>query len=269
MKTLVVFAVSLLISTSAGFGHEFWIQPDKYQTILGEPLVAKLVGGQKFSGSQFSFVPKKFERFDLVHDGQIVPVEGRIGDRPALQMDVKKTGLWIIVHETTDTRLTYQDWDTFEGFVVHKNLGDTLVQHVERGLPENGFQESYRRFVKALVAVGDGIGQDERIGLQTEIVALTNPYTDDISAGLPVEVLYRGEPRRNVQLEVFDRSPEGQVTVTTQMTDSDGQAIVAVIPGHEYLLDAVVMLAQQPTDAAPKIVWRSLWAALTFSVPQQ
>ena len=267
MKSLFAFCVSLLISTSAGFGHEFWILPEKYQMADGEPIVAQLVGGQKFAGSQFSFVPQRFQRFDIVQGDHVVPVTGRVGDRPAMNMMPPVPGLWVIVHETTDTTLTYKDWETFTGFVEHKSLGNTLTQHADRGLPDKGFKESYRRFVKALVAVGDGAGADAPVGLRTEIVALANPYVDDLAAGLPVQVLFKGAPRRDVQLEVFERAPNGQVAISIQRTDGSGRAVVAVKPGHQYLLDAVVMLPQQSFDATSQPVWRSLWAALTFAVP--
>lgn len=234
----------------------------------GEPVVAQLLGGQEFSGSGFSFVPQRFERFDLVQGNQVVAVQGRVGDRPAMNMAMPNDGLWVIVHETKDTILTYKDWETFQGFVEHKDLGDTLERHAARGLPDSGFKESYRRFVKALVAVGQGAGADAPVGMVTEIVALANPYTDDLGAGFPVQVLFQGKPRRSVQLEVFERSPDGQVSTTTQKTNGDGQTVVAVKPGHEYLLDAVVMLPQQSFDATKQPVWRSLWAALTFAVPE-
>lgn len=257
----------MLISTSLAISHEFWLRPQKYQLESGAPIVAELLGGQKFSGGPFSYVPDRFVRFDFVQGEQVVAVQGRIGDRPAANMPVPNDGLWVIVHETTDSKLTYQDWETFAGFVKHKDLGNTLAQHEARGLPRYGFRESYRRFIKALVAVGDGQGADGPVGLRTEIVALANPYTDDLTNGLPVQVLFEGAPRINAQLEVFDRGPDGQVTITTQHTDDQGQTVVAVQSGHEYLLDAVKMLRLDTDNPSVEPVWKSLWAALTFAVP--
>ena len=66
----------------------------------------------------------------------------------------------------------------------------------------------------------------------TEIVAEANPYTDDLTAGLPVRVLYQGTPRADAQGEIFDKSPGGDVEITLTRTDADGRALIPVTPGH-------------------------------------
>jgi len=267
MKFLSGLILSLLISTSAALGHEFWLSPETYQIAKGENIVAKLRGGQKFVGGPFSFLPQRFVRFDLVQGDKTVAVEGRIGDRPALNMAAPGTGLWIVVHETTDSKITWKEWEKFAGFVTHKKLGTALQDHADRGLPETGFSENYRRFVKSLVAVGNGKGADQAVGLRTEIVALANPYTDDLPDGLPVQVLFEGTPRADAQIEIFAKDSAGDVAISTVQTDQDGRALVPVSPGVEYLLDAVVLLPLEAADITKDPVWESLWAALTFRMP--
>ena len=127
-----------------------------------------------------------------------------------------------MVHETTDNRLTYREWQKFVNFVEHKGFDGALERHAERGLPETGFVETYRRYAKSLVAVGDGVGLDQNVGLDTEIVALANPYTDDLSNGLPVKVLLYGAPRPNAQVEVFYRTPDGTIETEFHETNEDG-----------------------------------------------
>ena len=176
-------------------------------------------------------------------------------------------GLAVLVAETTPSTLTYHEWEKFTAFVAHKDLAGTLVSHRVRGLPETEFVETYRRFAKSLVAVGSGTGADRALGLETEVVALSNPYIDPLAAGMPVQVLYLGAPRANAQVELFDKAPDGAVKVTLHRTDDKGIVTLPVQAGHAYLVDAVVMRAVEPklpTDP----VWESLWAALTFAVPQ-
>ena len=206
-------------------------------------------------------------RFELIRGDQSIAVEGRVGDRPALKMAAPGDGLWLVVHETTDSQLTWSSWDKFTGFVEHKKLANTLELHAERGLSQEDVKEQYRRFAKALVAVGSGNGADREVGLRTEIVARANPYLDNLANGLPVTVLFEGAPRPKAQIEVFDRDPAGEVVIFTVTTDSGGQADVPVEKGHEYLLDSVVMLPLYPDDETKEAVWESLWAALTFRVP--
>ena len=197
----------------------------------------------------------------------VVPVESRLGDIPAMDMVLPGEGLWVIVHQTTGDSLRYRERQLFENFVAHKDLGDVLERHAARGLPELEFREAYTRYAKALVAVGNGAGADSEVGLHTEIVALANPYTDDLSAGFPVRVLFEGAPRVDAQVELFARDPAGEVAISTSRTDANGEAVLPVSPGVEYLVDAVVMEDTGNDDPTAGPVWHSAWAALTFRVP--
>jgi len=258
----------MLASTTAALGHEFWISPHGYQVADDENLVADIRVGQNFGGSKFAFIPNNFVRFELVNGDTTVPVTGRIGDRPALNMAAPSPGLWIVVHETTDSALTYREWEKFVSFVEHKDLGNTLKLHKERGLPETSFIESYRRFAKSLIAVGDGQGADREIGLLTEIVAEANPYAINNPSEIPVRVMLDSRPRQDALVEVFEKDKDGEVVVFTVRTDNEGRAIIPVKAGHEYLVDSVTMVAIEATDSALEPVWKSLWASLTFAIPE-
>ena len=246
--------------------HEFWISPETYTVDPGDQLRAHIRVGQMFRGAPYAYIPDQFERFDLVQGDTVTPVEGRIGDRPALAMAAPGEGLVVVVHQTGDSLLTYTEAEKFVNFVTEKDFAWALEEHAARGLPETGFREKYSRYGKSLIAVGNGAGSDREVGLETEIVALANPYTDDVSGGFPVLVLYQGEPRADTQVDVFTNAPDGLVTKTAVRTDGEGRAMVPVAPGHEYLVDAVVMRAIEPAVEKDP-VWESLWASLTFRVP--
>lgn len=267
LKLIILGMASALLALPAS-GHEFWIDPHDYQLEDDQPIVADIRVGQYFKGNAYSYVPNNFARFELLSGGQTSTVEGILGDRPALTAQaVAENELTIIVHETTDSRLTYTEWEKFVAFVEHKDFGGVLAAHEARGLPQTRFVETYRRYAKSLVAVGRGTGQDRVVGLETEIIALANPYTDTLREGIPVQVLYLGAPRVDAQLEIFDKAPDGQVTVSTMRSDERGRARVPVAPGHSYLLDAVVLRSTGNDDPAAGPVWHSLWASLTFGVP--
>ena len=74
--------------------------------------------------------------------------------------------------------------------------------------------------------------------------------------------------RADTQLEIFDKAPDDTVVITTTRTDSDGIAVVPVIAGHSYMLDAVVLREPSAELASgTEAVWETLWANLTFGVP--
>jgi len=263
----VLFALTVTLLGMAGKAqaHEFWIDPVTYEVVPGDAIVANLRVGTEFEGSAQSYLPRNFARFDIVTGDEVLPVEGRLGDIPALDMSAVPEGLAVVVHETTETRLTWSEWDRFVGFVEHKDLGDIAAMQAERGLDQIDVREGFSRFAKSLIAVGDGAGADERVGLRTEIVALSNPYVDDVSGGLPVQVWWEDAPRPNVQVELFERAPDGTITITLHRTDADGIAVLPVHPGHVYQADSVVL--EPATPEAPRDPeWRTYWANLTFAV---
>jgi hypothetical protein len=267
MKTALALALGALLAATRLAAHEFWIEPQDFTPEAGAPLVADLRVGDRLEGATYSYVPPNFTRFEILLGDSVLPVQGRAGDSPALSMTVPGEGLAVIVHVTRDYSLTYKDWETFLRFTAHKDFDWAPARHEARGLPREAVRERYSRHAKSLVALGAGAGADREAGLLTEIVALANPYTDDLSEGLPVRVLYRGAPRVDTQVEIFDRAPDGTVSVSTTRTDAEGRAVVPVQKGHVYLIDSVVLEERVPaTPEAP--AWESLWASLTFAVPR-
>jgi uncharacterized GH25 family protein len=262
LTTLVV-----ALSITAANAHEFWLSPDKYSLTTDEMMQVRLRVGTGMVGPPRSYLPQDIARFEVVQGGSVRPVEGRMGDSPALNMTAGPDGLAVVVHETTDSRLTYSDFAVFQRFVAHKDFATALADHKARGLPETGFQETYRRYAKSLIAVGSGAGSDRVMGLKIEIVALANPYTDDLSIGLPVQVLLDGAPRVDVQVELFETAPDGTVTTALYRTDAAGQVVLPVRPGMEYLVDSVSLRALPNDDALAGPVWHSDWASLTFHTP--
>lgn len=264
LATLVVTCITLAQAATA---HEFWIAPEPYQIDAGDPIRAQLRVGSDFAGSPQSYFPQRFARFEVKMGDDVWEVEGRIGDIPAMDMVVEGEGLAVILHETKGDSLQYRTRELFESFVAHKDLTGTLERHAERGLPELEFREAYTRYAKSLVAIGSGEGADARVGLKVEVVAEANPYTDDLSEGFPVQVFYEGEPRREEQVEVFERAADGAVTVTRLRTDTEGRLSFPVTSGSTYLVDSVVMEDTGNDDPEAGPVWHSAWASLTFTVP--
>jgi uncharacterized GH25 family protein len=259
--------VALGTSAPAANAHEFWLTAEDYAIAPEDTLRVGLRIGSQMKGSSLIYLPKDIARFEVIQGNRTVPVTGRMGDNPALVMDGLAEGLAIVVHETSDSVLTYTDFAVFQRFVAHKDFATALADHATRGLPETGFKETYRRHAKSLVAVGSGAGSDRVVGLAIEIVALANPYTDDLTAGLPVLVLLDGLPRVDVQVELFEAAPDGTITITKHRTDANGQTVLPLRSGSEYLVDSVVLRRLPNDDPAAGPVWHSDWASLTFRTP--
>lgn len=250
------------------FAHEFWLQPEDFQPKTGDTLQVQLRNGQNFKGVEIGYFDKRIEMFDWLQNGARTTVISRAGDFPAMRMVADQAGLMVLAYESGLSTVQHPSLGKFLKFTNHKGFADTEERHRQRRLPEGRFNEVYTRYCKSLIGVGNGVGQDVEIGLETEFVALTNPYTDDLSNGLRVKLLYQGTPRANAQIEVFERGPDQEVKVSTQKTDADGQAVIVVKAGHSYLLDSVVLREPDETMAVSNhVVWETLWASMTFFAP--
>ena len=266
LRTLITCLCYLFAAPLAA--HEFWIEAQPWQVQPDAPVAATLHNGQEFEGSEIAYFDRRIARFGRLHDGAIVDYEGRNGDNPAFQADTLPEGLHVLAYESAPQRVTYDDFEAFARFGDHKDLGPFRTLHANRGLPEADFVEAYTRFAKALIAVGDGAGVDRAVGLDHEFVALDNPYTDDLSDGMRLQLFRFGAPRGDAQVELFRRAEDGSVEITLHRTDENGIVTLSVEPGYEYLADAVILF--EPSEAmaeASGAVWETDWAALTWAVP--
>lgn len=270
---LTAALIATLAMANSASSHELWLDPEEFAVPVGQTVRIDIRVGENFAGGAQPFLPNRTERLEIYRSGDVQPVKGRAGDRPAVNVTGESDGLTIFSYETDVSTVRYREFEKFQSFVEHKDFEGALEAHIARGLPTDDFVETYSRHVKSLIAVGSGRGSDVEIGLATEIIALDNPYTDDVSDGMRVQVNYRGEPRPDVQVEIYTR-PAGEgnastnVMVNTVRTDEAGLAMIPVMAGHEYMLDAVV-LREPPAERAAinDAVWDTLWANLTFSVP--
>jgi hypothetical protein len=248
--------------------HEFWIEPLEYQLEPDGKIQGNLVNGQFFEGVRLPFQKESFEQFIQIRGDETRAVRAWPGSRPALDVEPIGPGLTVIAYQSTLSRVAYESFEEFASFAEHKDFPDIEKRHAELGYPTENFAEIYSRYAKTLVAVGEAIGDDRRVGLEVEIVALTNPYRDELSDGMRVQVFYRGEVRAKAQVEVFGKAPDGTVQITQYRTDGEGVAVVPVKRGHQYLFDSVVLRVPAPEIAQERdAVWETLWASLTFSVP--
>lgn len=263
----LALTIAALAVTDKATAHEFWIDPVDYTLEVGETLDADLRVGQEFSGSAQSYLPRSFALSVILNDGEVYRASGRLGDIPAISQDGLSEGLAIIVHQTNPIQLVWSEWHRFLNFAEHKDLGDVTAMHEARNLSQDDVTEDYIRYAKSLVAIGDGAGADGRVGMRAELVALANPYTDDISGGIPMQLWYDDALQPNYQVELFAQSASGAVTVTLHRTNANGVVVLPVRPGMTYMADAVFLEAVEPEQRGDAS-WMTHWANVTFSTAQ-
>ena len=74
----------LFLATTPAHAHELWIDPKVYQPALGQPIVANIFNGENFEGNHIVYLPRLFDRFEIIAEKSQAAVKSRLGNRPAL-----------------------------------------------------------------------------------------------------------------------------------------------------------------------------------------
>ncbi len=260
-------ALILAIFAAPLQAHELWIEPLEFQISPENMIRGQVVNGEGFDGSPLAYIPRTFNRFVVVSGSEFANVLGRLGDRPALNTEPLSDGLHVVAYISNPLTIDYANWEKFQKFVDHKDLGDVRPLHEARDLPLEGFDEVYTRFSKSLVGVGSAQGADRPLGMETELVALTNPYVEPTDT-MQLQLLYQRDVRASEQIEIFEKGPDGYRNVFLVRTDENGIAQVPVKSGFTYMADAVVL--REPSEAlaaSSGADWETLWANITWAMP--
>lgn len=264
---LVIFLnISILQVSSA---HEMWLEPIKYELAPGEKVLAHEKVGQNFKGSKYAYLDSSFKELNVTINNVTRPLKPRLGSLPAVQSLNNEEGLLVLSAITTPSKITYKDRAIFDKFLKEEGLDWVFEAHKERGLPEIGFNEVYRRYPKSLVKVGSGLGKDIPLGLPLEWVVIDNPY--HATGIIRMKLLWKGGPYRNAPVSLFKKPGSGKDinnTVKSHLTtDKDGIVSLPVKHNDIYLINTVKMIEPDKLISDTyNAVWESLWASITFKV---
>ena len=259
LQKLLLGLVAVVISSISIQAHEFWMEPEKASLEVGDTLKIKLKVGQHLKGNQQPYIASWFEEFQILDAEGVRPVKGMQGDMPAFAMKIRTPGLQIVNYISSTDNMRYRSKEQFERFIEYEGLIGVLERHMERGLPELGFQEDYVRCAKALVIGGTADGEDRLVGMPLELLAEENPYVTQKNS-LPVRLFWQGEPISDIQIRIF-QAGEGAEELTVR-TDAEGRAQIPLASSGFYLLNAVHMLEVEQKNGA---VWKSYWGSLSFT----
>ena len=245
--------------------HEFWLEPLQYRIDVNKTVQADIKVGENFKGNTYAFFPNRFVRFELHHNGRERPISARLGARPAAVQAVDSHGLSTLTYESTYTELTYDDPAVFDNFLTLDGLDWVRQAHDDRGLPERGFTEVFRRFAKTYIGTGNAQGEDRLIGYPLEWRLEDNPYTTTGQGPLTATLFLNDAPSASVLARVFMKSGNEEAEELRLMTDENGQISVPHRADTAYLISSVHM--QEPSADVTEetgAVWESLWASAVY-----
>lgn len=248
---------------SGVLAHEAWLAPAKFKIIINEELQADYKIGSNFKGNTQPFISNWNRDFRLSNGKQNSKIEGEDGQRPAVKIIQPTQGLNILTLHTSTSKLTFKKWEKFQTYLKTQGIQQIESQHIERGLPKEGFTEGYRRCAKTLVQVGEAQGKDQAVGMPLEFVLVKGLYGQE-GETVEIKLLWNGQPLGNAQVQVWDKrdlSPENENPQSYFKTDANGSFSFTPKLGGEFMMSSVHMVAADN----PKYVWESYWANLTFA----
>ncbi|MEL6734465.1 MAG: DUF4198 domain-containing protein [Pseudomonadota bacterium] len=262
-----VLAATLGGHLPAAEAHEYYLEPETFAPKAGADVKVSHKLGQRFYGNEMPWVTRWNVRSEIWHKGTSQPVNGEIGDRPALTLKNIKPGLTIGVHQSNVDFITFKTWEKFRTYVFKEGIGEAARDSEEGRKPKIGLKEGYSRYAKTLIYAGtetDYADQlDRATGLKIELIALDNPMTLDPAKPLRIQALYDGKPYVGGMIKLFT----GIKTEASHriLTDKNGQARIPSAGPGPYLLNIIKMTQPQSQDALDKEAhWESFWATLTF-----
>lgn len=269
--TRKIWLAAVMSSFVAGqaHSHEVWIEPEDWTVSAGDTITADVKNGEQFEGFDLIWNDEGIVRAEVWSKDEATPIEGRLGDRPALSVQAPSDGLVTLLYQSDHRTIVYQKFDKFAAFLEEKGYEASLASHADRKLSEATVKEAYARFSKALVAVGPGGGMDAPRGMELELVALDNPYQTAAADMMTVQLLYKDEPLAENQVTVFRRTADDTVDTLVMQSNEKGQVQFPLDAGTTYLVDSIVLRepSRQLVVSSRGAVWESLWASLTFQIP--
>ena len=268
MLNKLFLKVIFLVFPCTLFGHELWIDTTDFKVEKDTILNLNLRNGENFDGFSLGYFDRSVKELYWRQNGKKFNNNSRQGDNPALQISPTDNGLISIIYVSKPSIIKYKDFSKFQNFVMEKHSPSAVDIHKNLDFPLKNFSEIYTRYSKALVGVGTSKGFDTENNLELELVALENPYTDNMADGIEILALYNGNPRALSNLNVFERSnTDSSVNTFVVKTNDKGVAVVEVKNDCTYLIDNVIIRpANKKLFKDRGVIWESLWAALTFSV---
>jgi len=258
---LVAFATTHTISA-----HDYWLQPQRFFLSAGETIGVQLFVGDHFTGeAERPFQLKKTVVFQIVSENtsRDLKATAEDGQKPVCRIAPKHSGNHLIVME--------RDWShieieaaKFNSYLKHEGLTAILEMRRKAGEDKTVGRERYRRYLKALIQVGD-ISDDtyaRKMGHRLEIVPDENPTTRKKGDRLTVSVLFEGHPLRGASVTAYNRAADNTETQVVS-TDDKGQAQFKLDRSGLWLIRLV---HAQRTKNVSGIDWESFWAAYAFQM---
>ena len=234
----------VLATTLSARANDYWLQPQRFFLSKGETTRVQLFVGDHFvSEAEQPFQAKKTVDFQLISQNEATDLKTAATDgaRPVATIAPKRFGSHLVVME--------RDWShieieaaKFNKYLEHEGLSNILELRRKAGEDTTAGRERYRRYLKALLQVGDESDETykRRIGHRLEILPHANPCASNKGDRMSVSVLFEGKPLRDARVAAYNRNGDDTKTQEAR-TDDKGQVQFMLDRSGPWLIRLVHM----------------------------
>lgn len=248
-----------LLIISSLYGHDLYLMPQKFRPAKGETILLSVHTGDSFPMSEQPVDPARLTAFPALPESS-----------------------WRMLNKATHATVTAQDGSQyfavqskarflemepakFDDYLKEEGLTAQLALRKEKNEANSKSREMYAKFAKTYVVAGNPNATFSKpLGLKIEIVPLADPAGLKPGARLPVQLLYKGKPLADVQMEIATSTGPTKKAILqiAGRTNREGKLDIAIPSAGKIRLHAVAMdRVSEPTHD-----WESNWASLTFEV---
>jgi len=242
--------------------HDFWIQPSTFQAAPGTRISLTLRQGVGMKGDSLPYLASLIREFSRTDRDGKQEIRSVTGNDPAARITLAP-GTTLIGYQSNRDFVELRP-EKFEAYLRQEGLERVIEQRRllgERSMPAT---EYFVRCAKLVVHAGADQPDkvfDRRLGYVLEIIPEASPARLSAGDRLALQLLYRGEPVRDVRVRAFTAgAPEDTVD---GRTGDDGRVILALSRPGTWLVKAVHMIRLEDD---PKAQWESFWASLHFQI---
>ncbi|MBM3976156.1 MAG: DUF4198 domain-containing protein [Planctomycetes bacterium] len=242
--------------------HDCWIEPSSFRPAPKEPLKIHVWVGVDWQGEEQLRNSERIAKLVQVGAKGERPIVGLERRAPVGLMAAGDAEPVVIAYQTNSAYIELMP-EKFESYLREEGLERIIGERAKLGESAKPATEAFKRCAKSLLCVGGSSGEHftKPVGLQLELVPLSDPHAARAEDKLSVQLLFEGKPLRDVLLMALPKKEPQRIQKLR--SDADGKVEFAGIGAGVWLVKAVHMeRARNPGSQ-----WQSYWAALTFEVP--
>lgn len=258
---------SLVFVATSATAHDFWLQPQKFQTKPGVALPITALIGHGDDRGRWEADSSRVVMLKLTGPNGIFNLRSTFKQRGSgshFAPVFAKAGVHIVAMQTNHASSNLPA-KRFTEYAKEEGLTPILQHRSRSGTAQTAGREIYSRRAKTLVQVGTATGRADptatkAIGLTLEIVPERDPYALGKSRSFPVRVYYEGKALPGATVKLTNLGSD-EKPVAIVKTDSSGRAAFRIPESGAWLLNVVW---SKPIKGRSGAEFDTIFSSLTF-----